>query len=68
MSNLQRPLTFQEGNEYSLCIHYPGSSLPAFVRVTFLAYDPCPAIVIVRNKDKRVRCCREDLYILAVNV
>lgn len=58
MQNDKRPPTFQDGKDY---FYWPkGEIYPT--RVTFVAYDPCPAFIIVRYKDKRLRCSQEDLF------
>lgn len=60
MQNYQSPPTFQDGKEY---LYWPkGEIAPA--RVTFAAYDPCSAFIIIRNGEgKRFCCSRDDLFI-----
>jgi hypothetical protein len=56
---LIRPNTFVDGEDYLLEEQF-GDGL---VQVTFIAYDPCPAFVIVRKGSGRQRCLRDDLFI-----
>jgi hypothetical protein len=58
-----RPGTFIDGEEY-LLIEGSGSinQLPVLVPVKFIAYDPSPAFVIVRQDNRRLRRLRDDLY------
>jgi len=63
MQSYQRPLTFQDGKDYYFRTPQNRAGAP-FIPVTFLAYDPCPAFIIVRTNGKPHRCCRDDLFIL----
>ena len=56
-----RPSTFLDGEEYLLKELLENE--PVLVPVTFIAYDSCPAFVIVRNSGGRLRCLREDLFV-----
>jgi hypothetical protein len=57
---LIRTSTFVDGEEYLLKDRLEDK--PALAPVTFVAYDPCPAFVIVRNSSGRQRCLRDDLF------
>ena len=57
---LIRPSTFVDGEEYLLKDRLEDK--PALVPVTFVAYDPCPTFVIVRNGGGRQRCLRDDFF------
>jgi hypothetical protein len=58
---LIRPSTFDDGEEYLLKKQSEGE--PGLVLVTFIAYDACPAFVIIRNCSGRLRCLRDDLFV-----
>ena len=65
MQTYQRPPTFQAGKDYFLrAPALEGVSATPFIPVTFLAYDPCPAFIIIRANGKPHRCSRDDLFIL----
>jgi len=57
---LIRPGTFVDGEEYLLKEQLADETV--LVPVTFVAYDPSPAFVIVRNGSGRQRCLRDDLF------
>ena len=57
---LIRPGTFVDGEEYLLKEQLADETV--LVPVTFVAYDPSPAFVIVRNGTGRQRCLRDDLF------
>jgi hypothetical protein len=64
---LTRPSTFTPDRDYLwLDRQVNAVSLtkePVHRPVRFVAYDPCPAFIIIRNGDgSRKRCLREDLY------
>jgi hypothetical protein len=59
--DLIRPGTFVDGHEYFLKERFEDK--PALIPVKFIAYDPCPAFVIVRKGSGRQRCLRDDLFI-----
>lgn len=65
MPKPQRPATFEDGKFYFL-LEGITDEMMQFQPVTFVAYDPCPAIVIVRGNERRFRCCRDDLFALAI--
>lgn len=55
------PATLLAGETYWLYARdLPGSRL-SIMPVRFVAYDPCPAVVIVQNGAGRVRVPRRDL-------
>ena len=58
---LIRISTFVDGEEYLLKERLEDK--PALVPVTFVAYDPSPAFVIVRNGSGRQRGLRDDLFV-----
>jgi hypothetical protein len=59
----KRPPTFEPGRPYAWLGGQPDRCEPAAIPVTFLAYDPCPAFVIVQTRaGERQRCLREQLY------
>ena len=57
---LIHPSTFVDGEEYLLKDGLEDK--PDLVPVAFVAYDPCPVFVIVRNGSGRQRCLRDDLF------
>ena len=58
-----RPDTFEAGGEYLRAERLRAPLASAFIPVRFVAYDPCPAFVIVRGPDGvRRRCPRAELY------
>lgn len=61
MPKPQRPATFEDGKVYFL-LEGIIEKMIQFQPVTFLAYDPCPAMVIVRCKELWFRCCRDYLF------
>lgn len=61
----RRPTTFEPGRSYAWLGSQQGQGETAAVPVTLIAYDPCPAFVIVRTEmGERRRCLREELYSL----
>ena len=57
------PDTLDNGGMYLLRVGQENEHRPAYVPVTFVRYDPCPAIVVVNNGAGRLlRAAREDLY------
>jgi hypothetical protein len=62
----RRPTTFEPGRSYAWLGSQQSWGEAAAVPVTFVAYDPCPAFVIVRTEagEKR-RCLREQVYSLS---
>jgi hypothetical protein len=64
-SNLSQPYTLEYGGSYVRAVQGIESPGPAFAPVRFVAYDACPAFVIVRGEDgvKR-RCPRAEIFIL----
>lgn len=58
-----RPDTLENGGRYLLRVRQENGHRPVYVRVTFVRYDACPAIVVVNDGDGRLpRIAREDLY------
>jgi hypothetical protein len=58
---LIRPHTLVIGETYYLCDRNETSQEPDLVAVKFVAYDACPAFVIVNTGDRRIRCSRDDV-------
>lgn len=57
------PETFTPGASYLWQARHTRGRVRALLPVLFLAYDPCPAFVIVQNREGvRVRCPRAELY------
>jgi len=56
-----RPCTFVDDKGYFLSEQLEDK--PALAPVTFVAYDPSPAFVIVRNGSGRQRGLRDDLFV-----
>jgi len=60
--NFVHPDTLHEGEIYHYIEQINDSSEPPPIHVTLLAYDNCPALVIVANqKGRKWRCPRERL-------
>jgi hypothetical protein len=54
-----------EGEGYFFRLRGNNKRTEEYVRVTFISYTTCPAIVVVQDGGKeRIRCCRMDLYIV----
>jgi hypothetical protein len=63
IQTLTRPENLQVGNRYLHRTPRTVLSEPACTPVILLAYDACPALVIVRDPDgRRLRCPREEIY------
>jgi hypothetical protein len=60
---LTRPASLQVGGEYLL----QARGVPFLEHVRFIAYDPCPAFVIVSSGANRRRCPRDDIFILSAS-
>ncbi len=61
-SLITRPETLTEGQVYLLLENNSVDDELTVFPVTFVAYTPCPAVVIVRNgEEKNLRCPRESL-------
>jgi hypothetical protein len=61
-----RPATFEPGQPYAWRGSQQGQGEAAAIPVTFVAYDACPAFVIVQTKaGERRRCLREQVYSLS---
>jgi hypothetical protein len=64
---LKRPKTLKEGREYLWQESTSSSNGRSPQQVTFVAYDPCPVFVIVRDEaGRRWRCPREVIFILEI--
>lgn len=60
-----RPSTFEPGRPYAWLERQQDHEEAATIPVTLIAYDPCPAFMIVRTEvGERRRCLREELYSL----
>lgn len=58
------PETFTPGGRYLWRERHSRSRVRALLPVLFLTYDPCPAFVIVQNREGvRVRCPRAEVYL-----
>jgi hypothetical protein len=61
---LIHPGTFEEGLPYLFLERHSDSRPPSRMPVTFVMYDPCPALIIVSDEfGIKRRCPREDIYI-----
>ena len=64
-----RPDTLENGTRYLLRVRQANGRRPAYVPVTFVRYDSCPAIVVVNDGEGRfLRVVREDLYTLELSI
>lgn len=62
-TQLKRPHTLVEGHTYLWLEDTASANGRSSQRVTFISYDPCPALVIVRDKDgRRWRCPRDQIF------
>ena len=60
---LMHPNTLVEGKHYVYMDRYDVEASPLLLDVKFVAYTPCPAIVVVLNgSGQKVRILRDDLY------
>jgi hypothetical protein len=60
---IARPDTLEHGGRYLLRVRHANGCRPAYVPVTFVRYDACPAIVVVKDGDGRfLRVARIELY------
>ena len=58
------PETLEEGKIYLYCRQSKNKAEQSPVTITVLAYDNCPALVIVRDQyGKRWRCLRDEIFI-----
>ncbi len=63
-SSLIHPGTFIDGGMYLWREKQGAASSPRWVRVRFVRYDSCPAIVVVADeRGEYQRCLREDLFL-----
>ncbi len=61
--NFIRPQTFNIGKNYFFSERDFDGERRTILKVTFVNYTPCPAIVIIKQIDGRIhRCLREDLF------
>jgi hypothetical protein len=61
---IARPETLENDGKYLLRVRQENLSRQVFEPVTFVRYDPCPAIVVVNDGGGRsLRIAREDLYV-----
>jgi hypothetical protein len=59
----KQPASFEEGKIYYHRERQTNGGEPPLQPVTFLAYDSCPALVIVRNDEgDRRRCPRDEIF------
>jgi hypothetical protein len=59
---LMRPDTFVTGETYYLSNKNETSQVSDLVSIKFIAYDACPAFVIVSNGNGKIRCPRDDVF------
>jgi hypothetical protein len=58
-----RPQSFKIGKNYLFSERDFDGERRTILKVTFVNYTPCPAIVIIKHIDERKhRCLREDLF------
>jgi hypothetical protein len=58
-----RPQSLESGKVYLYREHRVDGEFGALKIVKFIAYDPCPAIVVIRDTGGlKTRCLREDLF------
>lgn len=62
LGKLARPLTFEQAGEYLWQAKAGVSGKTTGSLVRFIAYDPCPAFVIMQNGTGRVRCPRDEVF------
>jgi hypothetical protein len=60
---LMRPDTFVTGETYYLSNKNETSQVSDLVSIKFIAYNACPAFVIIDTGSKRIRCSRDDVFI-----
>ncbi len=66
---LIHPSTFEEDKSYLFQERQLDTRATTMLSVIFIGYDPCPALIIVRDlMGKKRRCPREDLYIQVFHV
>lgn len=59
---LDLPVSLEVGREYDLLERGNNGCKPVLTPVRFVAYDPCPALVIVAHGGRRMRCPRDKLF------
>jgi hypothetical protein len=69
INHVVRPDTLENGDKYWLRVRQTNGRRSAYVPVTFVRYDACPAIVVVNDGDGRLfRIAREDLCTCELSV
>lgn len=64
-----RPDTLKSDGTYYLRLHRDNTRLPEYYPVVFVDYDPCPAMILVKDfKGKIWRIPREDVFSTEVSV
>jgi hypothetical protein len=64
-----RPISFTIGESYLYWERNIDGNQQTPTIVRFVDYTPCPAIVIIKNHDRRKqRCLRDDLFELTRNI
>ena len=62
-ASLERPATLIEGGAYILLESRETGSQPSMDLVKFLAYTPCPAVVmIIESSGRKMYCPRDRLF------
>jgi hypothetical protein len=62
-TQMKRPHTLEKGHAYLRLEATASTNGRPSQRVTFISYDPCPALVIVRDEDgRRWRCPRDQIF------
>ncbi len=60
---MQQPATLIEGNQYFLKVSEIGEKIPVFTQIIFICYASCPAVVIVKDDQKRLFPCeRKNIF------
>lgn len=62
---LTRPYTLERGKRYLRGENGKAGEGASLQPVIFVAYDPCPALVVVQNGDgRRWRCPRDEIFVV----
>jgi len=63
-----RPAALDNGGKYLLRTHHNNGHDPDYIPVRFFGYDPCPALVVVRDSQgNSLRIPREDVFIYEIS-
>lgn len=63
-AKLTRPRRMEVGGTYLWREPSKAGNMDEYQPVTLVSYDPCPALLIVRDADgRRCRCPRDEIFI-----